>query len=124
MPGAIIRKFRENRNYTQEYVATQMGISQNAYSKIENNYTQLTVKHIKQLSKILEVSILDLLKDDFEIHGSHSNVHMQSVSKDDILMMLDNLKEKINAKHPQKHEFYPVIQTMLQAVDTTLYNVH
>lgn len=68
MPGSVIRKYRELRNYTQEYVAKQMNISQNAYSKIENNYTQLTVKHVRDLSRILEVSILDLLKSDFEIH--------------------------------------------------------
>jgi transcriptional regulator with XRE-family HTH domain len=45
-----------------------MSISQNAYSKIENNITQLTVRHIKLLSTILEAPITDLLNDDFEIH--------------------------------------------------------
>ena len=58
MPQTLIRKVREQRNYTQDFVAKQMGISQNAYSKIENGYTQLTVKHIKDLSKILEVSLM------------------------------------------------------------------
>lgn len=30
-----IRKIRELRNYTQDYLAAKLGISQNAYSKIE-----------------------------------------------------------------------------------------
>ena len=68
MPGHIIKQYRELKNYSQKFVASRMGISQNAYSKIENNITQLTVHHVKELSRILEVPITDLLKDDFEIH--------------------------------------------------------
>jgi transcriptional regulator with XRE-family HTH domain len=51
MPGTVIRKYREMRNFSQKYVAAKLGISQNAYSKIENNITQLTVQHVKELSK-------------------------------------------------------------------------
>ncbi len=123
MPGTTIRKYRELRNYTQEYVANQMGISQNAYSKIENNYTQLTVAHIKQLSKILEVGLLDLLKDDFEIHKP-AHLQMDSVGKETLLNLLHNIIEKTESKHPQKHEFYPVVMALLQAVDNTIDNVH
>ncbi|KAF0239910.1 MAG: helix-turn-helix domain-containing protein [Sediminibacterium sp.] len=123
MPGSIIRKNRELRNYTQDYVAKQMNISQNAYSKIENGYTQLTVNHLKELSRILEVSILDLLKDDFEIHKPN-HIHTESITKENILMCLDSIIEKLGNKHPMKHEFYPVIMSMLQTVDTTIEHVH
>jgi transcriptional regulator with XRE-family HTH domain len=57
MPGSIIREYRGMRNCSQEYVTGKMGISQNAYSKIENNITQLTVSHIRLISAILEVSM-------------------------------------------------------------------
>jgi transcriptional regulator with XRE-family HTH domain len=67
MPGNIIKQYRELRNYSQEYVCQKMGISQNAYSKIENNITQLTVNHLKSISSTLDIPIIDLLKDDFEI---------------------------------------------------------
>lgn len=73
MPGTVIRKFRESKRLTQEYVAGRMGISQNAYSKIENNITQLTVNHLKKLSDILEVPMSDLMKDEFELHRPISN---------------------------------------------------
>lgn len=123
MPGSVIRKYRELRNYSQEYVAGKMGISQNAYSKIENNITQLTVSHIRQISAILEVSIMDLLKDDFEIrHGS--DIQMESVTKDALLHNLDQIRKKIESRSPQKHEFYPVIMALLQSVDMTIGNVH
>jgi transcriptional regulator with XRE-family HTH domain len=123
MPGSIIRKYREMRNYSQEYVAGKMGISQNAYSKIENNITQLTVSHIRQISAILEVSMTDLLKDDFEIsHGS--GMQMESITKEALLHNLDQIRKKIESRHPQKHEFYPVIMALLQSVDMTIGNVH
>jgi transcriptional regulator with XRE-family HTH domain len=123
MPGTILRKYREMRNYSQEYVAGKMGISQNAYSKIENNITQLTVKHVKQISAILEVSMLDLLKDDFEIHKS-TGMQMESVTKEALLHNLDQIRKKIESRNPQKHEFYPVVMALLQSVDMTMGNVH
>lgn len=123
MPETIIRKVREQRNYTQEFVAKQMGISQNAYSKIENGYTQLTVKHIKDLSKILEVSLLELLRDDLEIHKP-SNIHTESINKENLLMSLNQVAEKLNTKHPQKHDFYPVVMSLLRTIDTTIDNIH
>lgn len=122
MPGTVLRKYREIRNYSQDYVARKMGISQNAYSKIENNITQLTVNHIKQISQILEVSIMDLLRDDFEIHSPNS-IHTESISKDALLAMMDRIREKLNEKPPQKHDFYPVIMALLQSLDSTVENV-
>lgn len=123
MPGTVIRQFREMRNYSQEYVAGKMAISQNAYSKIENGITQLTVSHIRQISAILEVSIMDLLKDDFEIrHGS--GIQMESVTKEALLHNLEQITNKLRNRSPEKHEFYPVIMALLQSVDMTMENVH
>lgn len=123
MPGTVLRKYREIRNYSQDYVARKMGISQNAYSKIENNITQLTVNHVKQISQILEVSIMDLLRDDFEIH-SPSNIHTESISKDALLATMDKIRCKLDEKSPQKHDFYPVVMALLQSLDSTITNVH
>ncbi|TAD85946.1 MAG: XRE family transcriptional regulator [Bacteroidetes bacterium] len=67
MPGTIIRQLRENKGLKQEQVAQQLGISQAAYSKIENNITKLTVKYCKVLSRVLGVNVYDYFDDDFEI---------------------------------------------------------
>jgi transcriptional regulator with XRE-family HTH domain len=67
MPGTVIKSIRQERNMKQEEVARQMGISQAAYSKLENNQTELTVRHCKMLSKIFGVNVYDYLEDDFEI---------------------------------------------------------
>jgi transcriptional regulator with XRE-family HTH domain len=56
-----IRKIREIRNYTQDYLAAKLGISQNAYSKIELGYSKLTLERLFQISAILEVDVLELI---------------------------------------------------------------
>jgi transcriptional regulator with XRE-family HTH domain len=56
-----IRNKREYRNYTQEYLAAKLDISQNAYSKIELGYTKITVERLFQISDVLEYDIIDLI---------------------------------------------------------------
>jgi transcriptional regulator with XRE-family HTH domain len=56
-----IRKIREIRNYTQDYLAAKLGISQNAYSKIELGYSKLTLERLFQISAILEVEVFELI---------------------------------------------------------------
>ncbi|WP_029281809.1 helix-turn-helix domain-containing protein [Pedobacter sp. R20-19] len=56
-----IRKIREYRDYTQDYLAAKLKISQNAYSKIELGYSKLTIDRLFQVSEILEVEVTHLL---------------------------------------------------------------
>ncbi len=53
MDGEIIRKLRELRGYKQEYVATKLGITIKAYSKLENGQTKLTTDRLREIAKIL-----------------------------------------------------------------------
>lgn len=62
--AANIRKIREHRNYTQEYLAAKLHISQNAYSKIELGYTKITVERLFQVSEILETDPVDIITND------------------------------------------------------------
>jgi len=123
MPGTVIRKYREMKNYSQKAVAEQMGISQNAYSKIENNITQLTVHHVKQLSEILKVPVSDLLKDDFEIHKPLF-INGKPIQREDVLGMLDNLREKVQTRHASRHESYLVSMSLLSTVDNLVSHVY
>ena len=59
-----IRKRREFRNYTQEYLALKLNISQNAYSKIELGYTKITLERLFQIADILEFEVIDLIQPD------------------------------------------------------------
>jgi len=56
-----IRKIREYRDYTQDYLAAKLKISQNAYSKIELGYSKLTIERLFQISAILDIEVTQLL---------------------------------------------------------------
>lgn len=60
--AANIRNKREELNYTQEYLAAKLSISQNAYSKIELGYTKITVERLFQIADVLETDVLELIK--------------------------------------------------------------
>jgi transcriptional regulator with XRE-family HTH domain len=123
MPGTIIKKHRESKKFTQDFVAREMNISQNAYSKIETGGTTLTVHHLKELSRVFQVSITDLIKDNFEIHRPN-HIKKQSISKDQLLMTIDSLREKLHKKHPLKHDFYPILMSLFQTIENTIEEIH
>jgi transcriptional regulator with XRE-family HTH domain len=117
MPGTIIKQFREIRNYSQGYVSKKMGISQNAYSKIENNITQLTVNHVKQISIILDVPIIDLLKDEFEIRKPQHAV-FQKVTRKDLILFMHDLQHSFKLKKTEEHQLYSAVLAMLQSISS------
>lgn len=61
-----IRKIREFRNYTQDYLAAKLKISQNAYSKIELGYSNITLNRLVEIAEILEIELTDLICTDGE----------------------------------------------------------
>src|SRR6202012_1314436 len=63
MTGHKLRLLREFRNYSQEYIAEKLGITQNAYSRIENNQTRLTAERLEKLAFILEITPMELLSE-------------------------------------------------------------
>lgn len=62
--AARIRIQRMIKGYSQEYMASRMGISQNAYSKLERGETELTVRRFYEIAEILEIPIDSLLTED------------------------------------------------------------
>ncbi|HEY0175183.1 MAG TPA: helix-turn-helix transcriptional regulator [Pedobacter sp.] len=56
-----IRKIREYRNYTQDYLAAKLSISQNAYSKIELGYSKITLDRLFQIAIILDIEVMQLI---------------------------------------------------------------
>jgi len=59
--AANIRKIRAQKNYTQDYLAAKLSISQNAYSKIELGYSKLTLNRLFEIASILEVDAVQLI---------------------------------------------------------------
>jgi|SRR5690606_264866 len=55
-----IRNIRELKNLTQEFMAEKLGISQAAYSKIENGATKVSFEKLQDIAKIMGVKVEDI----------------------------------------------------------------
>ena len=52
-----MQQIREQKNYTQFYMATKMGKSQSTYSRMEKGEAPCTMKELQQIADILETDI-------------------------------------------------------------------
>lgn len=85
--GDRIKKLRELRNFTQEYMAIQLEMKQAGYSRIERNEVDIPFSRVEQIAKILNISLLDLIGfDENKIFGNafgsldtHTNERIQEI---------------------------------------------
>ena len=103
-PDTKIKQIRELKNFTQEYVAIQLGLSTRAYSKIETGETQLTINRLNEISGILGVPPMEVLgfndKNIFNINHSTGNNGYNNIMYPDKLIQqyeetIQALKEQI-----------------------------
>lgn len=72
--GNNIRKLRELRNYTQQYMADELEISLSGYGKIERNETDVSLGRLSQIAAILGVDVQGILRfDDKHIFNLNNN---------------------------------------------------
>ncbi|MGQ0826996.1 MAG: helix-turn-helix domain-containing protein [Bacteroidota bacterium] len=121
MIGNKIKKIRELRNYTQEFVANRLGISQNAYSKIETNQTRVTTGRLKELSELLNVPDYELLKSDSDIFNFNNNQiqnayvnNLYENQKDLYENVITHLKDEIAHLRQEKNKLLELIKSQKQ----------
>ncbi|HBT09166.1 MAG TPA: transcriptional regulator, partial [Leeuwenhoekiella sp.] len=67
-----LKTLRESSSLSQKKVAEELGITQGAYSLIENGQNSITTEHLLTLSKLYSVPTDRILK------GSHNSIMMSS----------------------------------------------
>lgn len=71
--GEKIRKIRDLKGFSQQYMALQLNISQRAYSKLEREEIKLDWDRIHQISEILEIEPVDLISFDDSLIFTNCN---------------------------------------------------
>lgn len=61
--GEVLRKYRTERNMTQEFVAGSLGVSRQAVSKWEKGVSDPSTSNLLALAKLYGVSAEELLRD-------------------------------------------------------------
>lgn len=103
--GIRIRKLRELKGYSQEYVASQLGMAQTNYSKIERGETKdMTVKRLEEIAKVLEVEPAIILNfDEKQVFNSTFNNQSGNLGDNIVLMKTSFDREREQYEARLKH---------------------
>ncbi len=92
--GNKIKKIRELNNYTQEYMAEKLGMTQSGYGKIERDETDVTYSKLEEIASVLKVSVEDLIAfDQQKFFNSFNNVKGNNVGSIYINEMAKEVKQ-------------------------------
>jgi transcriptional regulator with XRE-family HTH domain len=67
-----LRQLRRKMDYSQEYMAMVLDISQNAYSRLENGKTPITIDRLYDICHIFQISPCILLESLEEVDSFHA----------------------------------------------------
>jgi transcriptional regulator with XRE-family HTH domain len=95
--GKNIRTLRHERGWSQEDVATRLGISIPAFSKIETGVTDINLSRLEQIANIFEVSVVNLLSLEYVEEPSTQDVSLNIIQKKllDRETEITNLQRKV-----------------------------
>ena len=65
--GNKIKKLRELKGFKQEYMAERLGVSQQSYSKLESEKTDVPFSKIEQLAEIFQIKPEELIAFDEKV---------------------------------------------------------
>jgi transcriptional regulator with XRE-family HTH domain len=87
MAAGTVKFFRDAKNYTQEFVAGILGISQPAYSKIESGLTNINEETAGKLAELYEVD-----KEVFML-GQNAVINYNVGTQEKVVVKTDNYYE-------------------------------
>ncbi|MEO8534470.1 MAG: helix-turn-helix transcriptional regulator [Flavobacterium sp.] len=110
-----IKSLRELKNYTQQYMAEALEITQAAYSKIEKGKTNLSLNKLEKIAEILGVSIETLIKFDTKIYLDHLTNEKENSNQ-------DNFKNQFKGNKVEKlyEEKIVLLELLLAKTDSEL----
>ncbi|MCA4893940.1 MAG: helix-turn-helix transcriptional regulator [Cytophagales bacterium] len=110
--GQKIRKIREMKGISQEYLATQLNISPQAYGKLEREETKLDFDRIEVIAKLMEIEPLDIVNfDESHVFNNTFNNHAEHQKN----FILHN-NEQVN---PILEKTFQLLQEEIQQLRTT-----
>lgn len=119
-----LRLLREIKNYTQEYVASQIGVDQSTYSKIERTPKIIDSEQAKKLAELYDVGVGDILSpgvtilfsnstfsDKGYVHNLHEEIHNAALEK--VIAAKDGeiktLKEELDYLRKQNNQLLALL---------------
>ena len=123
MIGRKIKMLRESKNYTQEYMASNLNISQNTYSRIENENVKISTDRLKEIASLLEVPSEYLISDQspsLTFNNNNNKIdkfygHVSNLSegeKDIWLISIKQLESQIKHLQSENERFISLVERL------------
>ncbi len=96
--GTKIKKVRELKNFTQEYVAEQVGMTTSGYSRIERGEVRVSIERLEQIARALDVQTNDLTNFDqnvFFTNGGTTNEYSIRADKELLQQVIATYEARI-----------------------------
>jgi transcriptional regulator with XRE-family HTH domain len=107
-----IKLLREVHNFTQEYVASTLEISQNTYSLIEKGETKLTLERLEKLAKLYKMDLVDLIRLNEQTY-IHTITHSQGVCS-----------QQVTINHPLADEERELYRSTIERLERENEKLH
>lgn len=121
-----IRKFREQKQWSQEYMAEQLGLSKSGYAKIERGESRPSLDRLEQITAVFGIGMTDLFSDERQSICliSENSQHSSNYYHSDNALMLENEKLKLALTHKdelltQKDEQITLLKNMVAALQSS-----
>ncbi|MDR2204605.1 MAG: helix-turn-helix transcriptional regulator [Flavobacteriaceae bacterium] len=84
--GTNIRKIRERKGYSQESMASELGINQSTYGKLERDASKLSLDRLETIAKFLHEDLGEILgianKNTINNKTKYGNGYVETISND------------------------------------------
>ncbi|STZ01178.1 transcriptional regulator, y4mF family [Moraxella lacunata] len=121
-----IRKFREQKQWSQEYMAEQLGLSKNGYAKIERGESRPSLDRLEQITAVFGIGMIDLFSDERQSICliSENSQHSSNYYHSDNALILENEKLKLALTHKdellaQKDEQIALLKNMVAVLQSS-----
>lgn len=95
-----IRFMRESKSWSQEEMASKLGMSTTGYSKIERGETRLTIPKLEQIVEVFDTDILELI----------------SLGENKVVYIQDSDNHSINIINPTSQDLATEIVQLKQTI--------
>lgn len=94
--GGKIRFLREQKGYSQESLAQELGLTQPSYARLEKQDERISITRLMQIAKVLKTSVTELIDEKTQkISHQNNNDVANSYNADTINTIVNADKEHI-----------------------------
>jgi transcriptional regulator with XRE-family HTH domain len=113
--GEKIKKFRELKNYTQNYMAEKLDLSLSGYGKIERNETDISISRLESIAEVLGTDIASILSfDEKNVFNFNNNDHANGIVQYHYAAQ-DELIERIIQQYKDENKYLKaLIEKMIE----------